>query len=99
MDANSRAVLERMRQGQASRAAEITQRASPPSTTADRIGAPLQPGDRVFDTVTGERATVTSGPIATMGLQQQVNIQFEDGETAVRRVAQLLRRPTPPAGR
>jgi hypothetical protein len=99
VDEISRAVLERMRQGAASRAAEIADRVNPPATTADRIGAALTPGDRVFDTVTGASATVASAPIMSLGLQQQVTIRFADGSMSPRRVAQVIRRPTPPEAR
>lgn len=91
--------LERIRQGGETRAAEIADRVNPPASTSTRLGAAFAPGDRVFDTVTGQLGTfVYVTPIGT-GFQANYVINLDAGDQVVRRPTQLIKRPTPPAGR
>lgn len=99
MDAISRAVLERLRQGGETRAAEIAARVRPPTTTAARIGLPFAPGDRVFDTVSGSIGIVEASPIALNADLALVYVRTDAGGLLVRGASQLVARPTPPAGR
>ncbi len=52
---------ERIRQNRRMLRAQLTPTAPPASSPEERIGLPLSPGTRVFDTVTGQHGEVISG--------------------------------------
>lgn len=99
MDAVSKLALDRLRQGHATRADEIATKVNPPSTTAQRLGAPFNPGDRVFDTGGGFSGTVEASPTPAPGGSALVYFRTDTGQLFATTPDKLIPRPTPPAGR
>jgi hypothetical protein len=96
MDADSRIVLERLRQGGLTRIGEIAAGVRPPVSAEQRMGLAFAPGDRVFDTVSGQEGTVHHAVSRTPGAVVLFSVDLDAGSAVVRIAEELLARPTPP---
>jgi hypothetical protein len=65
-------------------------------TAATRVGAPYLPGERVFDSVSGQDGAVVACSRASAPGAASVCVRLDDGTSVARQPEQLIGRPTPP---
>lgn len=86
---------ERVIQNRAARRAALADAAPSLPTASSRVGAPFLAGDLVFDSVSGQDATVTACSSVASPRALSVAVCLEDGTPAVRRPDQLIARTEP----
>lgn len=98
-NADLRRAMTRVTDARVGRRAELAADARPPVRAEDRLGLAFAPGDRVFDTVSGEEGTVIRGLANGAGQSAALVVALPSGGEVNRSPSQLVARPRPPAGR